>query len=430
MSDRELSPADLMAAIESPAGFDPMPVEHHQFPAKYPGMIDKHVVQLMSVIYSHTIRKGHRSPVAVDGAGKFLTIEHIADKCGWSVDWAKRQLAKAIAAGLVRRGTGKKGDSPPTSIRLVGRVKPQITQPLTLCSDSTQSVCTLRDLRTFLSESEYAQCEKFDQDKLERIAAAEESEAKLDERIIADAVWQARQFCLQRKYNRLRAEGIEPDPPREKRRKEPPIVAPIQLSLQLETAGVHSAAGNGVYTALNGSVHGAVSLLGFPEGYSPEKDSKRAAAEGGAGAPPSYVGEVNQSAAQSAAPPPSLALVKSATAERFENWRRIRNGCKKPVPDENLELRRQCLAIFASYGPAEQDQIVIDTAARIDSYNAESKLHFVPTAVAYLNSRIWRTDPVQYVQKVSKAQSEREDFYGRAIERARERDRIDPRRRQ
>lgn len=91
---------------------------------------------------------------------------------------------------------------------------------------------------------------------------------------------------------------------------------------------------------------------------------------------------------------------------RFEQWRMIRNECPKPVPDENLELRRQCFEVFASYSPPEQETIIVDTAARVPFWQKD-KLQFIPNALKYLRERIWRSDPVQNPALQQAAEKER-----------------------
>jgi hypothetical protein len=115
----------------------------------------------------------------------------------------------------------------------------------------------------------------------------------------------------------------------------------------------------------------------------------------------------------------------SATLERFERWRAHRSRCRKPVPDG--PLARQCYDLFAAYPPPEQEQIIADTAARIPSYNKERVLKFIDAPLEYLTGKIWRTEPAQYIPANAAAEEDRMDFYRRAGERARERDRRDPR---
>ena len=277
-----LAPGELMKRIESDSGFDPMPVEHHEFPMKYPELIDSAVTEFMSLIYSKTIRKGHRSPVAVDGAGKYFLIEHVAEDRGWTLDWAQRVLKRAIDRGLVRHGRGGRHDFPPASIVICGRVKPFKTEVDASPNDLVGTECTLRKLRRLLSESEYLQFEKLSGEEQSRFADFVAAEAEVDERIKADAIWLARQAIQQRHNTRLLQFGIEPDAASPKRRKDEPIVE-LRLNLAQEepatiaaAAGangvrsVHSAAANGRYTPSERSVQSAASLFTSPEGFSPE----------------------------------------------------------------------------------------------------------------------------------------------------------------
>lgn len=126
----------------------------------------------------------------------------------------------------------------------------------------------------------------------------------------------------------------------------------------------------------------------------------------------------------------AAAVVKAPdpqTLQRFEQWRVHRNRCKKPVPDANHELRAACFNAFAAYSPPEQEQIVADTAARLDSWNAETKLQFIPGPLEYFRQQKWRTEPVQHVATMSNAEREKRDRQTRMLKWCQEMDESDRR---
>lgn len=100
---RELAPSALMRAMGARDGFfDPMPPDQHawQMHTKDP------LVRVWSWLCSKTVRKGHRSPYAVDANGNALTLEHAAADLGMDISNARRAWQEGVQRGLWRNGQG------------------------------------------------------------------------------------------------------------------------------------------------------------------------------------------------------------------------------------------------------------------------------------------------------------------------------------
>ena len=229
----EMGLTDLKRAIDSPAGLDPVPVEHIEFPSKYPKRITKAVTEFMSVIYGKTVRNGHRSPVAVHpGGNKLFTLKDVQEDRKWTEDWTQRVFRRACIDGLVRPGRGK-GDYFPTGIVLTGRVNPKEIQEDTSPKEIGHTECTLR---ANLSNFEYQQYEKLPEEVRTRFEEVELREIKVDDRIEADAIRLARHVNAERHRERLSQFGIIPSPPPEKRYDRDPVLELKLLPEQLEAA--------------------------------------------------------------------------------------------------------------------------------------------------------------------------------------------------
>jgi len=398
-SDRN---TQLMKAMGSKSGrYDPEPPAQWQWQLEHGTPAER----LLAWLKSKTVAFGHGTAYATE-EGKALYLEQAATDLGWSEKTAQNVAYGLVSEGRIRLDRNNKRIYlraevvPPTGATEVGRNLGEI--PITYNGQFPAYVIDF--------------IQKAPPEIKDVVIREYGAFVEWHNEVLADTVSAARAILTRVENTILERHGIE-KPATGRPAKETPRAVQLQL---LEVPDfVHNSGEPITYTGKTASVRNQNGLRTEPASlYSSDTDKSTDIDTKGKGG--EKVGSVGN---QAGPPPPSppngkrnghstaVAVVPKPDPEvlgRFEQWRMIRNQCKKPVPDEDLELRRQCFEAFASYSAGEQERIILDTGARIESWNAE-KLHFLKTALEYLQSRIWKSDPVQHVApRLTAAERKRE----------------------
>lgn len=384
MSDRN---TQLMKEMGSKTGrYDPEP------PAQWQWQLENGTPaeRLLAWVKSKTTAFGHHSAFCVDEKGNALYLEHAAADLGWSLHTTQNIASQLNAQDRIRLNKNSK------RIYFRAEIKPE--KPMTEDGRNLGEIPILYNGNCPTYVIDFIQ--SLPPEKKEVFVREYDSFVKWQDGVLADAVAAARAVIAKVEDTMLERHGIDKKRLPERRK---PKAGGVQLELLEYPDFVQSNGYGDSYTGKGRSVqpenavrtNGASLLTSDADNYTDKEGEEKARTK--PPSPPPVV-QAEESGNNGTAVMLAKAAADPDALDRFEAWRAIRNRSKKPVPDENLSLRRQCFEVFSAYPAAEQQRIITDTAARIDSWNAEQKLQFIPDALKYLKDAPWRTDPVQYVE--------------------------------